>query len=79
MPTLVLEISLTSVVWNFDAFINNFEITHNFTKYLLEGCVLAFNQHFSFKYFLKIVFVKEISLKSSGSFGHYRHEWVKFG
>ena len=36
-----------------------------------------FDQHFSFKCFLKIVFVKDALLKKSGSFGHYRHERAK--
>ena len=74
-----LKISLTSVVWTFDDFKNNLGITHKFTKYLKEGCVLDFDQHFSLKYFLKFVFVKEILLKSSDNFGNYRHERVKFG
>ena len=31
---------------------------------------------FSFKYFLNIAFVREISLKWSGDFGRFKHEWV---
>ena len=32
---------------------------------------------YSFKYFLKIAFVRGISLEYLGGFGRYRHEWVK--
>ena len=53
-----LEI-LTSVVWTFDTFENNFGINHIFTK-KWESSVLDFDQGFSFKYFLEIAFVREI-------------------
>ena len=39
----------------------NFGINQKFTKYLKESCVLDFDPHFSFKYFLKIASVKGIS------------------
>ena len=48
----------------------NYGINHKFTKYLKEGCVLDFDQHFSFKYFLKTPFVRAISSKKSDSFDH---------
>ena len=48
--------SLESVVRTFDTFQNNFGINHKFTKYLKESCGFDFNQHFSFKYFLKKCF-----------------------
>ena len=37
----------------------------------------AFDQHLSYKYFLKIAFVRKISPKLSDGFGCYRHELVK--
>ena len=49
--------NLSSVVWTFDTFENNFVINHRFTKSLKESCGLDFDQHFSFKYFLKIEFL----------------------
>ena len=39
--------------------------------------MLELDQHFSYKYFLKIALVREISPNFSGGFGPYRHEWVK--
>ena len=47
---------MTSVVWTCHTCEHNFGITRKFTKYLMESCVLGFDQHFSFKYFLKIAF-----------------------
>ena len=49
------------VVWIYDTFENNFEITHKFTKYLKEGCGLGYDQHFSLKYFPKNALVWKIS------------------
>ena len=40
-----------------------------------EICQLLSDQHFSFEYFLKIEFVRKISLKEM-IFRHYMHEWV---
>ena len=40
-----------------------------------EICQLLSDQHFSFEYFLKIEFVRKISLKKM-IFQHYIHEWV---
>ena len=59
----VLKISLTIVVWISNTFENNFEIKHKLEKYLKENCVLSSYQHCSFKYFLKIHFIWEISQK----------------
>ena len=57
-----LEISI-SVVWTSDTFESNLRMNHKFTNYLKESCGLDFDEHFSFKNFLKIAFVREISLK----------------
>ena len=57
------EISSPSVFWIFDNFQYIFKINHKFTKHLKESCELGFDQYFFMKYFLKITFVKEISLK----------------
>ena len=67
---------LTSVVWTYNTFANKFGIKQKLEKYLKEICLLQPYKQFSFKYFLKIVFVRVKSLKCSGSFGRYRHEWV---
>ena len=72
-----LEISLTRVIWTFDSFKRNLRIDHKFTKYFKKNCGLDLEQPFSFKYFLKNSFVIEISLKQSGGFRRYSHEWVK--
>ena len=47
---------MASVVWTCHTCEHNFGIIRKFTKYLMESCVLGFDQHFSFKYFLKIAF-----------------------
>ena len=60
---------LTSVVWTFHTFESNFGICHKFTYYLKETFELGFDQHFSFKYYVKIALVREISPKLSGVFG----------
>ena len=59
---ICLEISLTfnSVIWTISIFQNSFGINHKFTKYLKESLLLDFDQNLSFKYFLKIAFVREI-------------------
>ena len=54
---------MRSVVWNFDTYENYSEIKNKFAKYLKGSCRLSFGTHLSFKYFLNIVFVREISLK----------------
>ena len=72
-----LEISLIRIIWTLDNFDNNYGINHRFRKKLMESFVLYYDQHFSFKYFLKIPFVREISSKSSDVFWRYRHECVK--
>ena len=51
------------VVWTFDTFQNNFEINHEFTKVLEESCQLDFDPHLSYRYLVKIAFVREISPK----------------
>ena len=48
---------------DFDAFENNFGINHKFTQYLKESCGFDFDHYFSFKYFLKIPWVRERSPK----------------
>ena len=54
---------MTSVVWTYDTFENNFQINHKFEKYLKGSFQLVSDQHFFFKYFLKNVFAREISPK----------------
>ena len=49
-----VEISLTRVIWTLDTFENKFAITNRFIKYLEDVCEFDFNQHFFFKYFLKV-------------------------
>ena len=63
-----LKIYLTSVVWTFHTFEDNFEMKHKFAKYLKESCRLSSDEQFSFKYFLEVAFVREISSKLSDSF-----------
>ena len=72
-----LEIPLTRVVWTFNYFENNFGFDNNFTKYSKETCGLDFVHYFTFKYFVKIPFRREISPKDSCGFQRYRHELVK--
>ena len=67
---------MTKVFWTLDIFENNIGINHRCNMYLKESCELDFDHHFIFKYSssnMKIPFVREISLKSSCSFGHHRH------
>ena len=58
-------------------FENNFRIKHKFAKYLKGSCGYSNGDKFSFKYFLYIAFVREISPRLSEDFGRYRHKWVK--
>ena len=48
-----------------------------FAKYFKDSCRWSSDEQFSFKCFLNIAFVRKISPKLSGSFGCYRHKWVK--
>ena len=43
------------------------KIDHKFAKYLKGNCGLNFEQIFLFKYFLKKLFVREISTKRSAT------------
>ena len=64
----------TSVVWTCQTFKNNFEIKHKFGKYLMEHCDYSSDEQFSFKYFLNITYVREISPKLPGcSYMRVRH------
>ena len=72
-----LKFFLTSVVWTYNTFGNNFRINHKLTKKLKDNCALRSKEHFSFKYFPSYVFVRKISPKVSGGFGCFRREWVK--
>ena len=47
-----LEI-LTNMVWTHVHFENNLAINHLFAKHLKESCEYDYDEHFSFKYFLK--------------------------
>ena len=58
-----LEISMTTVVWTYDTFENNFEINHKLEKKITESSLFVSDVYFSFKNFLKINFVREISIK----------------
>ena len=51
------------VVWTNDTFENNFGIKLDLTKFLKEIFKLSSDEHFSFKYFTKYAFVKEIAPK----------------
>ena len=57
------EISVTSVVWTYDTYENNLGNDYKLKKYLKRSCWLVSDKDFSFKYFLKTVFVREISTK----------------
>ena len=59
-----------------DTFENNFGLNHKFAEYLKESYDMDLEQHFFFKYFVKIPFVKVISPKQSGSAERKRHERV---
>ena len=50
---------LTYIVWTLDTFEKTLELIKNSQNI----CVLDFDQHFSYKYFLNIDFAREISLK----------------
>ena len=54
---------MTSVVWNYATFENNFQSNHKLEKYLKESCRLVSDKHFFFKYILKNVFAGKISQK----------------
>ena len=71
-----LEIYFSSVFWTYQTFGNNFGMKHEFAKYLKKSCRYSSNEQFSFKDFLNIVLVREISPKRSGCFGCNRHGWV---
>ena len=55
-----LKMKLTSVVWTYDTFENNFRLNNKITKYLKESFGSGFGEHFSFKYFLKNTLVTKI-------------------
>ena len=48
-------------VWINDTFENNLRTKHDFAKYLKGSFYFILEEHFSFKYFPKSSFVKEIS------------------
>ena len=54
------ECLLDKVVLTFDTFEINIGINHKFTKYLKKSCGLDFDLYFSFKYFLKMAFVRDL-------------------
>ena len=58
---------LEKFVWNCGAFEYTSGIKHNSEKYLKGNCCLVSEEHFSFKYFVKSAFVREISSKLSGA------------
>ena len=46
-----------------------FDLIRNLKKKLRNSCGLNFCQHISFKYFLRMTFVRKISMKKSGGLG----------
>ena len=54
---------MTNVVWIYDAFENNFEIKHKLEKCLKKSSLLVSDEHFFFKFFFEIDFLREISPK----------------
>ena len=54
---------MTTVVWTYDTFENNFEINHKLENKFKESSSLVSEEYFSFKNFVKINFVREISIK----------------
>ena len=72
---LYLESSLTSVVWIYRIFENNFGIKHDFHKKLKESCWFRFFEHFSLKYISEYASVRKISPNLVGIFGDgFRNE-----
>ena len=65
---LTLRVPLGSIVCYFHTFENNLGIKQKFTKYLREGFCFTSGQHFSFKYFPKKGFVRNIFSKLLGLF-----------
>ena len=63
LTLLCLENFLTSVIWTYYTNVNNFGIKHRMGKYSKEICWFVPYQQSSYKYFLKIAFVREISPK----------------
>ena len=61
-----LEFSLTSVVWTFRTFDDNFQKKHDFTKYLKEIFRISSDEHFSFKFFPTGAFIGKVLLKFPG-------------
>ena len=72
-----LKISLTSVIWTFDIFRNNFENKHKFKKYFKESSGLGSDGRSFFKMDPEKAMTSKILLKLSGLFGHYQNERVK--
>ena len=66
-----LETSLIFVIWTCKTFEKTLISSMVWGKYLKGSCLLLSDLHSSFKYFLKVCFVREISPKESGSFGRY--------
>ena len=58
--SFTLRVTLVSIVCYFHTFENYLGIQRKFTKYLKESCCLTCGYHFSFKYFPKNAFVREI-------------------
>ena len=71
-----LVISLTRVIWNFDAFKNNSGINHKFTKYV-ESFRLNFDKYFSFEYFQKMSFCYFLTCCHFSFPVCYEHEFTR--
>ena len=67
-----LEIYLTNVIWTCHSSYIYFGINNKFAKYLKESYRKRSDEQSSFKYFLNIAFVKEISSKLCGVTGMSR-------
>ena len=49
----------SDLVWTCDTLNDNYKVRNKFAKYLMESYRLSSEEHLSFKYFLKIAFVRE--------------------
>ena len=71
-------ISLTSVIWIFDTYENNFGTNPEFTKYLKESWELDFDLYFSFKYFFgKLLLIEIYHQNSQVVLGSTGMNWLK--
>ena len=67
--SFILTVTLKRIVCYSHTFQNNLGIKQKLTKYLKESCCLTSFYHFSFKYFQKKSFVREILPNCQACFG----------